>query len=475
MTTLLWGGRFSAPPDARLLAFGSSYDDDLALANADIRASLAHVDTLAGARLIAPDEADALRAALGVVAEELDRASFAPNGPFEDIHSAIEARVVQLAGETIGGKLHAGRSRNDQVATAIALYARDALDKLSADSVALARELLARATQELQARTLLIGMTHWQPAQPILLAFWLHAAAVGVARQAARLLTARKAIARSPLGASALAGTSLPLDRTTAAKALGFELGPTENALDTVGDRDAALETLFACAALATYLSRLAEEFVIWCSPLVGFARLGDEAATGSSLMPQKKNPDVFELVRAKAATVDAYLGAALAQLKGLPLSYQRDLQETKRMLIAGVADTSAMLGAFRRAFASLEFDRDRCNASASAGFAIATELADRLVRAGVPFRSAHRLVGEFVRVAEAEGRGLDATDVSKCFSAAAEAFGTKMPAGSEAGFDAEACVSAKATAGSTNPALLASAIDATQHSLDSLAAGETA
>ena len=471
----MWGGRFAAGPDRKLLTFSSSFDDDRALADADVRGSLAHVETLFAAGLLSRDEAAALEAALQTVALEL-RGGKHDDQIVEDIHSVVEARVTELAGAAGGGKLHTGRSRNDQVATDIALFARDALAGLCDETAALSGDILDRAQDELSAGTLLIGTTHWQPAQPILLAFWLHAAAVGSVRQARRLRATCASIARCPLGASALAGSSLALDRTLAARRLGFADGPTENALDTVGDRDGLLDTLYACAALSTYLSRLSAELIIWCSPLVGFATLGDAVARGSSLMPQKRNPDIFELVRAKAATVAGYLSAALSQIHGLGLSYHSDLQESKRMLILGVKETSAMLGAFRTAFVALRFDRARCDAAARDPLASATEAADLLVRAGIPFRRAHQLVGERVRLAEIDGRALDPSDVAACVARARgeSADVRDVPAGFS--LDAVSCVRAKWTAGSTNPVLLAGAIRATQDELREFGAfGESA
>jgi len=442
LTPLLWGGRFATPPDDGLLAFASSYADDRVLAPFDVAATKAHVLVLERAAIVDAVDRELIHDALATMSEEIGAQTFALGGRHEDIHSALETRVEELAGAA-AGKMQAGRSRNDQVATALALYLRDALGDIARSTCRLADDLLVRAQAELGEGTLVIGTTHGQPAQPILLAFWLHAAAVGVVRQMRRVAATRANIDRCPLGAGPIAGSSLPLDREYAAKLLGFSAGPTENALDTVGDRDAALESLFACAALMTHLSRICAEIVAWCAPTVGLAALDDAVATGSSALPQKKNPDVFELVRAKAASVVGLLGAALAHLKGLPLSYHRDLQETKRAAIAGVEETRASIVAFRATLRGLRFDRQRCNRSADDSFACATDLAEQLVGEGVPLRDAHRRVGERVR--------------------AAESAGTALCGGDGRPLDPRTSVLGKKTAGSTNPDMLAAAIERTR------------
>ena len=442
MSVLLWGGRFAAAPDAALIAFASSSDEDRLLAPFDVDGSAAHVRVLRRAGLLDAAEADALLAALATVATELPSATLGAGGSFEDVHSAIEARVTELAGVRAGGKLHTGRSRNDQVATALALYLRASLAEIASLALDIARDVVDRASVELEAETLFAGHTHGQPAQPILLAFYLHAFAVGVARSARRLSAVRASIDRCPLGAGPIAGSSLPLDREYAAALLGFGGGPTENALDTVGDRDGALEALFACAMLVTQLSRVAADIVNWSTPALGYVRIDDQAATGSSAMPQKKNPDVFELVRAKAASVCGHLSAALAQLKGLPLSYQRDLQECKRNTIAGVEEAKRCAAAFRAALRCVRFDRERCERSADIGDSSATDLMERLVLEGVPAREAHRRIGERIRRAES-------------------GTGDALPR-----IDARSSVHAKCTYGSTHPRLLATALERTRSTI---------
>ena len=335
---LQWGGRFEDAPDPALIAFGSSLEDDLVLAQFDVRCSRAHVTALTEGGLLSGVAAGELHAALEVVAEEIADgtfAAFARAGTFEDVHGAIDARVRELAPDA-GASLHAGRSRNDQVATTLVLYARDRATKGARIALAIARAFEERAAAALEAGTLLAATTHWQPAQPVSLAFWLDGAAQAFVRAAARFAAvARDGSRFCPLGSSALAGSSLPLDRAAAARELGFA-EPSRNAIDSVGDRDVALDLLHAAARAVVAASRPSEEFVLWTTPAFGYARLGDAAATGSSLMPQKKNPDPFELVRAAAArTLGTYSGA-LASTSGIGLSYHRDLQETKAQIVRG-------------------------------------------------------------------------------------------------------------------------------------------
>ncbi|HEY5348145.1 MAG TPA: argininosuccinate lyase, partial [Candidatus Lustribacter sp.] len=379
---LQWGGRFAVAPDAALIAFGSSLEDDLVLAPFDVRCSRAHVIALAGGRLLSGVAAGELHAALDVVAEEIAAGTFtafARAGAFEDIHGAIDARVRELAPDA-GASLHAGRSRNDQVATTLLLYACDRAHTGGRLALAIAHAFENRARGALEDGTLLAATTHWQPAQPVSLAFWLDAAAQGFVRAAMRFARVALDAARfCPLGSAALAGSSLPLDRVAAARELGF-VEPSRNALDTVGDRDVALDLLHAAARAAVAASRPSEEFVLWTTPAFGYARLGDAAATGSSLMPQKKNPDPFELVRAAAArTLGTYTGA-LASASGIGLSYHRDLQETKAQIVHGTEHALAALDAFARAFSHLQFDAAAMEARAAAGYTVATDLADAMI-----------------------------------------------------------------------------------------------
>jgi argininosuccinate lyase len=458
---LQWGGRFAVAPDAALIAFGSSLEDDLVLAPFDVRCSRAHVTALEGGGLLTGVAAGELHAALDVVADEISDGTltaFARAGTFEDIHGAIDARVRELAPEA-GASLHAGRSRNDQVATTLLLYARDRAVKGAHTALAIAGALEERALGALADGTLLAATTHWQPAQPVSLAFWLDAAAQGFVRAAARFARVASDAARfCPLGSSALAGSSLPLDRIAAARELGF-VEPSRNALDTVGDRDVALDLLHAAARAAVAASRPSEEFVLWTTPAFGYARLGDAAATGSSLMPQKKNPDPFELVRAAAArTLGTYTGA-LASTSGIGLSYHRDLQETKAQIVHGTEHALAALDAFARAFSHLHFNVDTMAARAAEGYTVATDLADAMIAGGATARDAHAAVGERVLLAERQGRALDDGDI--------EAIGV-----TDAPLDGAASIRAKRTSGSPNPDMVAVSIAATQREIDTIAKG---
>ena len=451
---LQWGGRFASAPDAELLEFGSSLADDLVLAPFDVRCSRAHVTALAN--VISVDDAASLREALDRVADEITGGTFtawaALGGSFEDVHGAIDARVREYAG-TAGERLHAGRSRNDQVATTLLLYARDRAERgarLALDTAALIED---RAQSALERRALLAATTHWQPAQPVLLGFWLDAAAQGFVRAAERFARVAADAARfCPLGSAALAGSSLPLDRAAAARELGFA-EPSRNALDAVGDRDVALDLLHAAARAVVAASRPSEELVIWATPAFGYVRLDDAASTGSSLMPQKRNPDPFELVRAAGArAIGAYTGA-LASANGIALSYHRDLQETKAHVIQGTEAALTALDAFRRAFAHVHFNEATTTARAGDGYTVATDLADALIAGGATAREAHRAVGTRVLLAEDQERPLNASDL-----AALGIPGTPVdPLGSVLG---------KRTAGSTHPDAVAASIAATREAI---------
>lgn len=452
MTTesqLQWGGRFAVAPDAALLAFGSSLNDDFVLAAFDVRCSLGHVAALQGGGLLNAADARTLRDALTAIAHEIEDGSFgtfAQAGSYEDIHGAIDARVRELVSSDVGASLHAGRSRNDQVATTLVLYARDRAERGREVTLRIATALEARASAALSRGALIAATTHWQPAQPVLLAFWLDACAQSFVRAAARFSAVEgEANLFCPLGSGAVAGSSLPLDRVAAARELGFH-APTRNALDTIGERDVALDLLHACARAAAVASRPSEEFVLWTTPAFDYARLGDAAATGSSLMPQKRNPDPFELVRAAAGRVNGAFAGALGTTTGIGLSYHRDLQETKSLVIRGTEHALAALDAFARAFDALVFNEATMTARAGDGYTVATDLADAVISSGRTARDAHRLVGERVLAAEIAGRPLDASD--------ARALGVP-----DAPVDARASVNGKRTAGSTNPDMVAQSI----------------
>jgi argininosuccinate lyase len=459
--TLQWGGRFAGAPDPALIAFGSSLEDDLVLAPFDLRCSKAHVTALRAGGMLDVAGATELQGALDRIADELHDGTFitfARNGGFEDVHGAIDARIRDLA-RTAGALLHAGRSRNDQVATTLLLYARDRAKEGARLSLAIAQAFELRAREALPGGALLAGTTHWQPAQPVSLAFWLDAAAQAFIRAADRFARVmHDAMRFCPLGSSALAGSSLPLDRAAAARELGFA-EPSRNALDSVGDRDVPLDLLHACARAVVAASRPSEEFVLWTTPAFGYARLADPAATGSSLMPQKKNPDPFELVRGAAARVLGIYTGAVGSTSGIGLSYHRDLQETKAQIITGTEHALTVLVAFSRAFTHLHFNEEAMSARATAGYTVATDLADALIAAGHTARAAHGAVGERVLLAEREGRPLDASDLAALGLAAAP-------------LDGHASIRAKRTSGSPHPDAVAAAIAAAQQEIEALAKG---
>jgi argininosuccinate lyase len=460
--SLQWGGRFAQAPDPALIAFGSSLADDLVLAGFDVRCSHGHVVALAAGGLIPEGVAEELHAALDAVEREIESGEFggfAKTGMFEDVHGAIDARVRALTPPDVGELLHTGRSRNDQVATTLLLYARARAAEGAARSSAIARAFLQRAREALARKTMLAATTHWQPAQPVLFAFWLHAAAQPFVRAARRFERVREDASRfCPLGSAALSGSSLPLAREASARYLGFA-EPSANALDTVGDRDVALDLLAAVTRAVIAASRPSEEFVIWTTPAFGYARLGDAAATGSSLMPQKRNPDPFELVRAAAAGAIGTLTAGLGTTAGIALSYHRDLQETKAHVIRGTETGLAALAAFERALSYIAFDEARMTAAAATGFTTATDVADALIARGATARAAHRIVGARVLASEGERSEFGGDDLTALRNESGIGDLT-APLGA---LDA---VEGKQTLGSTQPGLLAAAIDKTEREL---------
>jgi argininosuccinate lyase len=390
----LWHGRFAGGPADELLAFTASLGYDRRLAVDDLAGSRAHVGGLAKAGLLTDEEAGVVLAALDRVEQELASGEFAFERGDEDIHTAIERRVTVLAGPA-GAKLHTGRSRNDQVATDLRLWAKRELTGVARRVLALQRVLLDRARDA--EGVYLPGYTHLQRAQPVLLAHHLLAHGWALARDVDRLVDCRRRLDVSPLGAGALAGSSLPLDPDGTAAVLGFA-SRFENSLDAVSDRDFVAEALFALSLLAVHLSRMGEEVILWSSDEFGFARLDDAYATGSSMLPQKKNPDIAELARGKAGRVIGDLTGVLATLKGLPLSYNRDLQEDKEPLFDAVDQLTLALSAVTGLYATLMFAVDRMQQAADSPYAAAVDLAELLVERGVPFRDAHALVGALVR-----------------------------------------------------------------------------
>jgi argininosuccinate lyase len=391
----LWQGRFgNGDPAEELLTFTASLPFDRRLAADDLTGSRAHVRGLARAGLLTEEDAGILQAALDRVAEELTGGRFAFRAGDEDIHTAIERRVTEIAG-AVGARLHTGRSRNDQVALDLRLFTKRELAEVAARVLALQQVLLDRA--QAAGDTYLPGYTHLQRAQPVLLAHHLLAHGWALARDFDRLMTTRRRLDVSPLGAGALAGSSLPLDPDLTADDLGFE-ARFENSLDAVSDRDFVAEALFDLALLAVHLSRLGEEIVLWSSDEFGYLRLADAYATGSSMLPQKKNPDIAELARGKAGRLVGHLTGFLTTLKGLPLAYNRDLQEDKEPLFDGLDQVTRALSALGGLMATAVFDTSRMQAAADAPTSAAADLAEWLVVRGMPFREAHHIVGSLVR-----------------------------------------------------------------------------
>ncbi|MGH9154295.1 MAG: argininosuccinate lyase [Acidimicrobiales bacterium] len=391
----LWQGRLQAAPAETLMAFTASLSFDRRLAPFDLAGSRAHVQGLGRAAILTDQEVRVLLTALQRVGEELEDDTFEFRPGDEDVHTAIERRVTEMDRD-IGAKLHSGRSRNDQVATAMRLYTKQALVGIAALVVDLQRVLLHRAESADDAY--LPGYTHLQRAQPVLLAHHLMAHGWALARDVDRLLATVDRLDTSPLGAGALAGSALPLDPDGVAEALGFARR-FENSLDAVSDRDFVAEALFDLALTGVHLSRLGEEVVLWSTAEFGFLELDDTYATGSSMLPQKKNPDIAELARGKAGRLIGHLAGFLATLKGLPLSYNRDLQEDKEPLFDAVDQLVAGLPAVTGLMATARFDTGAMQAAADVDTSVATDLAEWLVGRGTPWRRAHELVGSIVRL----------------------------------------------------------------------------
>jgi len=401
-----WGGRFADETDALAQAFNASLAFDRRLWREDLAGSRAHVRMLAEQGILPPDEAEKILAGLNEIEREIEEGRFPWREAYEDVHMNIEARLVELVGE-VGKKLHTARSRNDQVATDLRLWTKGALTETEAAVHELQGALLAAAEEHLYKETILPGYTHLQRAQPILLAHWFLAYFWMLERDRGRLRDARARLDASPLGAAALAGTSFPIDRFQTTRELGFAR-PVPNSLDAVASRDFALEVLAALAILQTTLSRLAEELVLYSSFEFGFVELPDAFATGSSIMPQKKNPDIPELIRAKAGRVLGDLVGLFAVVKGLPLAYNKDLQEDKEPLFDAFDQVLPSLKLLARLIPGLNWRPEVMARAAAGGFSLATDLADYLAKKGVPFREAHRVVGSLVRRLAEEGRDLE-------------------------------------------------------------------
>ncbi|ABS63221.1 argininosuccinate lyase [Parvibaculum lavamentivorans DS-1] len=405
MSNKMWGGRFGEGPDRIMEEINASIGFDQRFFAQDIRGSKAHCRMLAEKGIISSEDAAQIVAGLDVVLAEIENGTFHFKRELEDIHMNVESRLADLIGAA-AGRLHTARSRNDQVATDFKLYIRDTIDHLDEQLADFQRALVDRAEEH--AATIMPGFTHLQTAQPVTFGHHCLAYAEMAGRDRGRLADARRRLNESPLGAAALAGTSFPIDRHMTAAELGFD-GPTRNSLDSVSDRDFVLETLSAAAIAATHLSRLAEEIVIWSTPGFDFVRLTDGFTTGSSIMPQKRNPDAAELVRAKSGRVIGDLTSLLIVMKGLPLAYSKDMQEDKEAAFDALDALSLSLAAMTGMVRTLTVNETAMRNAASRGFSTATDLADWLVRAlGLPFRQAHHATGALVAKAEKKGTDLD-------------------------------------------------------------------
>jgi argininosuccinate lyase len=398
-----WGGRFEQDLDAAALAFSASVDVDQRLALEDIRGSIAHARMLGARGILAQADATRIIAGLEQIADEVRAGRFVWDAAKEDVHMNVESALTERIGEA-GARLHTGRSRNDQIATDMRLWTREACRATAARIDRLLCVLCARA--EAGVEVLMPGYTHLQRAQPVRLAHHLLAWCEMLERDRERLLDAARRMNRSPLGSGALAGTTFALDRDATASELGFD-GPTRNSLDAVGDRDFLVEAVAALANCAIHLSRIGEELVLWSSQEFGFVQMSDAFTTGSSMMPQKKNPDMAELIRGKSGRVVGDLVTLLVMLKGLPLTYNRDLQEDKPPAFDAFDTVDACLHVLSGSLASARFDAARMRAALREGFVDATELADYLTAKGAPFRDAHHVAGRLVRAALAQGKTL--------------------------------------------------------------------
>ena len=401
----LWGGRFAAGPSDALKALSRSTRFDWALAQYDLTGSKAHAEALEAAGLLTPDERQQLTDALDRIAGQVADGSLLPAEDDEDVHAALEQALLREAGPQLGGRLRAGRSRNDQIATLIRLYLRDHARVIGLALVDLIDALASQADAHFDA--ILPGRTHLQHAQPVLLAHHLLAHAWPLVRDLDRLGDWARRADASPYGSGALAGSSLGLDDDLVAQRLGFSR-TVENSIDGTAARDVVAEFAFVAAMIGVDLSRLAEDVILWSTRDVGFAALHDSWSTGSSIMPQKKNPDIAELARGKAGRLIGDLTGLLTTLKGLPLAYNRDLQEDKEPVFDQVDTLEVLLPAVTGLIATLQFDTARMAASAPQGFSLATDVAEWLVRQGVPFRDAHEITGALVSKAEQEGTGLE-------------------------------------------------------------------
>jgi argininosuccinate lyase len=455
----LWGGRFKGEADADFARFNASFGFDRRLIEADITGSLAHAEALEAAGILTADEARRIVSGL----EEIGRRSRAGSGyldsrPSEDVHSFVEAELVELIGTT-GYKLHTGRSRNDQVATDLRIYARGEIDRADEMILGLMRGLLELA--EANRSAVIPGYTHMQRAQPVLFAHYLLAYFEMFKRDRERLKEIRRRVNVLPLGSGALAGTGFQIDRESVARRLGFD-AVTDNSLDAVSDRDFVIELAGAAALVMVHLSRIAEDFIIYSTSEFAFIELSDAISTGSSLMPQKKNPDSLELIRGKAGRVFGHHAGLLATMKGLPLAYNKDMQEDKEALFDALDTLQASLRVMTTVLGNVRLNRERAMEAALGGYSNATDLADYLVRRGMEFRLAHEVVGRVVGFAIEEGRPLEQLSI--------EQYREFSPVFDETLYEAitvEASLASKAARGGTSPERVGEALDRAKTELD--------
>ncbi len=407
----MWGGRFAMSPAEIMQEINASIGFDKALAPQDIRGSKAHAEMLAEAGIITKSDAREIVKGLDKIKAEIDAGTFEFSRALEDVHMNVESRLKDMIGAA-AGRLHTARSRNDQVATDFRLFVRDAIDGIDTALEGVQRALVEKA--EKHAGTVMPGFTHLQPAQPVTFGHHLLAYVEMISRDRGRFADARKRLNESPLGSAALAGTSFPIDREKTAEALGFDR-PMANSLDGVSDRDFAMETLAAATITAVHFSRLAEEIVIWMTPQFGFVKLSDRFTTGSSIMPQKRNPDAAELARAKVGRIAAAFQGLVIVMKGLPLAYSKDMQEDKETAFDALSSLRLVMAAMAGMIADLEPNAEAMRAAAGRGYSTATDLADWLVRElKMPFRDAHHVTGSIVKVAETKGIDLEALSLEE-------------------------------------------------------------
>ncbi|WP_267389020.1 argininosuccinate lyase [Sphingomonas sp. GC_Shp_3] len=454
----MWGGRFAEGPAAVMREINASIPFDKRLWRQDLAGSKAHVAMLGRTGIVAAEDAEAIATGLDTVAAHYEANGVAEDMVLEDIHMQSEARLAEAIGP-VAGRLHTARSRNDQVATDFRLWVRDAIDQVDAALKGFQLALLARAEEH--ADSVMPGFTHLQSAQPVTLGHHLMAYFEMTARDRSRFADARARGNRSPLGSAALAGTGFPIDRDMTAAALGFD-GPTRNSLDAVSDRDFAIEYLTAAAQVSLHLSRLAEEFILWASQPFGFVSLSDQWSTGSSIMPQKRNPDAAELVRGHSGRIIGCLTALMVTMKGLPLAYSKDMQDDKPPVFEAHDLLGLSIAAMTGMVESATFRTPRMRAAAEAGFSTATDLADWLVReGGIPFREAHHITGRAVKLAEERGIALDAIplDDLKAIDARIDdrVFGV---------LSVDASVASRTSFGGTAPARVRAAIAAARETL---------